>query len=261
MLNSRGVSEQLEVLYQEYKQLAEAMYEKIASTGRAATLLRELDLLTSFPENTLCYVKEGYLKLMKGNREIRMFSNGDFVPPIGYWSSEYRIVSDFKSDLIQFSYDSLLKKLGSNIALGSQWIALNEVDRRLTLCLCGEFAPEILDVEMVVKNFAKGEIILSEGKEATAIYEMISGKADVYIKDIQIGTIGNSELFGELGFLANNVHSATIIAKKNCFVRILEPHVFFHLIEHNSQFSITLLKNMAQRVDRLNAALVQNQSE
>ncbi|MBN2341373.1 MAG: cyclic nucleotide-binding domain-containing protein [Deltaproteobacteria bacterium] len=257
MLNSRGVSEELEILYQQYKELAVELYTVVASQGKPFVLLREKNLFDECGSDMICYVKEGYLKLLKENREIRMYSSGDFIPTNGEWSRKYRIVSDFKSDLIQFSSNTLWTVISGDPEMMPRWTQMCDMERRLLLYLCGEFAPEIIDFEMVVKNFSSGETILTEGEEATAVYEMITGKANVYIGDKLVGTIGNSELFGELGFLTHNARNATVIATQNCFVRILEPHIFHHLIDTNSQFATTLLKNMAKRISQLNEKLLE----
>ena len=265
MINSQGVSEQLEKMYEEFKEISVEVFGMISHMGTHAALLREDNLLAHFPEGTVCYVQEGYLKLMRNNREIRMFSGGDFIPPTGEWDDEYRIVSDFKSDLITFKDTQLLDFASQNAAFREKWAEMCARERQLHLCLCGEFAPEVVDFEMVVKNFSKGEVIINPDAPPEelngAIYEMISGKADVFINNIQVGTIGNNEMFGETEFLAPGAIKAKVVARKNCFVRILEPNVFNHLIETNSQFAVTLLRNLARRIDALNQTLLEQKSE
>ena len=260
MINSQGVSEQLEKLYEEYKQIAREVYVCISDFGTNASLLRDLNLLTEFPDGQLCYVKEGYLKMLRGNREIRMFSGGDFVVTTGNWPEEFKIVSDFKSDLVVFASSDLLKYAGENPDFRDKWAVLTEKERRLHLCLCGEFAPEVVDFEMVVKNFSKGDVIINPDEPNQAVYEMISGSADVFLNDLQVGTIGNNEMFGEIEYLSPGSVKAKVVARKNCFVRILEPELFTYMIENNSQFAVTLLRNLASRINALNDTLVSLES-
>ncbi|MBN2714521.1 MAG: cyclic nucleotide-binding domain-containing protein [Deltaproteobacteria bacterium] len=257
MINSQGVSEQLELMYEKFKQMSREVFALVSHMGTPAALLRDANLLTEFAPGTLCFVQEGYLKLLRGKREIRMYSGGDFVPPTGGWTDEYRIISDFKSDLITFSHTALLDYAGKDVAFREQWAELCAMERRLHLCLCGEFAPEVLDFEMVVKNFAKGEVIISPDEPNDSVYEMISGKAEVFINETLVGTIGNNEMFGETELLAPEAARAKIIASKNCFIRILEPRMFMHLIETNSQFAVTLLRNLARRIDALNHTVIE----
>lgn len=256
MLNSRGVSEPLEQLYKEYKLLVTRLYPLVASQGKSVMLLRDQNLLTEFHGRYTFYVKEGYLKLRKGAREIRMYSNGDFIPSVEKWSPQYAIGSDFKSDLIQFNTSDFLDLCKKNNDAWDIWQEMCEVENRLNLCLCGDFAPEVFDFEMVVKSFSQGDIIISGEDESAVVYEMISGKADVFVENVFVGTVTHGELFGELAFLTDNVTNIHVVAKKNCFVRILEPNIFHHLVETNQQFAAMLIKNMARKVNSLNEYIV-----
>ena len=251
MIHSQGVSEQLERIYAEYKIAAAEVYSRIAASGAQAVLLREVNLLAEFPEATLCFVKEGYLKLMRENREIRMFSSGDFIPPTGKWDDTYRIISDFRSDIVTFSMNDILRLLGDDENLRLCWAGMCELEHRLHLCLCGEYAPEMIDFEMVVRNFSKGDVIGYPEDTSDSVYEMISGKADVYLGNVHVGTIGANELFGDMAFLGAGEPKLKVVAAKNCFVRVLESRVFAHLMETNNQFSVTLARNLAARLSTL----------
>jgi CRP-like cAMP-binding protein len=255
MINSHGVSEQLESLYAAYKGVAAEVYPLIAESGTDAVLLRDVNLFDEFPPGTLCYVKEGYLKLMRGNREIRMFSSGDFIPPTGNWTDAYSIASDFRSDLVTFSMSHLLQRLGADDNLRDRWAVMCEHEHRLHLCLCGEYAPEMLEFEMVVRNFSKGDVIGYPDENSDSVYEMISGKANVFLNDVQVGTIGANEMFGDMSFLVPDGHRLKVVAAKNCFVRILEPRVFAHLLETNNQFAVTLARNLAVRLNTMYGAI------
>ncbi len=255
MINSQGVSEQLELIYDNYKRVAAEVYPHVAKSGTDEVLLRDANLLEAFPSGTLCYVKEGYLKLMRGNREIRMFSSGDFIPPTGNWDQAYRMTSDFRSDIVTFPMHRILQLLGSDEHLRFKWAAMCELEHRLHLCLCGEYAPEMIEFEMVVRNFSTGDIIGYPDETSGSVYEMISGKADVLLNGVPVGSIGANEMFGDMSFLVPNGHRLKVVAAKNCFVRVLEPRVFAHLLEYNSQFAITLARNLASRLDTMYAAI------
>ncbi|MBN2530045.1 MAG: cyclic nucleotide-binding domain-containing protein [Deltaproteobacteria bacterium] len=261
MINSRGVSEELEKQYGLCKAIAREVYDLVSHLGTPKVLLRDKNLLVELPSNTVSFVTEGYLKLVHDNREIRMFSNGDFIPVTGGWAEEYRISSDFKSELMIFPHLELVEYICKKEELGRKWAELCAMEQRLQLCLCGEFAPEIIDCEMVVKTYSKGDVIMNPNSTDGTVFEMISGKADVFVDDILVGTVGNNELFGELTLLVPDSTPEKVIARKNCFVRQLDSRAFTHLIESNSQFAVTLLKNLASKIEALHQLATHNHNQ
>jgi serine/threonine protein kinase len=63
------------------------------------------------------------------------------------------------------------------------------------------------------KEFAKGEVIVTEGEQETAFYIIARGGVDVVKNDKVVGVMKQGDCFGEIAFLTNQPRNATIVAR------------------------------------------------
>ena len=80
-------------------------------------------------------------------------------------------------------------------------------------------------------NFSKDDLIVKEGDYGIAVYEIITGKAGVYIEsgntEIMIATLTPGMIIGEMVFLAGNTspRSATVRAIEDCCLESWHPRM------------------------------------
>jgi CRP-like cAMP-binding protein len=110
----------------------------------------------------------------------------------------------------------------------------------------------------------KGEIIIREGENSDCAYIIESGAVEIYKSlpngDQQfVGALGQSDIFGELGWIDGLPRSATVKALDHCKVRRLTQESFITLAQHNTQALTPILKILVSRmrsllrlVDKLN---------
>lgn len=107
------------------------------------------------------------------------------------------------------------------------------------------------------KNFAKGEVIFSEGDLGDIMYIIVEGRVRLthtvslgIEKTLLILEAGN--LFGEMALMTTNARSASAVAEEDCQLLLFRQEPFFQVLNHHQQLGVTLLHNMMQLlVDRL----------
>jgi len=71
----------------------------------------------------------------------------------------------------------------------------------------------------IIKNFKAGDVVFREGDVSGDMYAVLHGKVDVTKQrqgvDQQVTTLGRGEVFGEMGLMTHEVRSATVTAKEN----------------------------------------------
>ena len=84
---------------------------------------------------------------------------------------------------------------------------------------------EMLEASLIKKYPTRG-IIIKEDQEADTFYVILSGKARVVKKDKidvkrDIMTLDSGDCFGEMAILLDETRAATIVAKKECTVFVI----------------------------------------
>ena len=116
-----------------------------------------------------------------------------------------------------------------------------------------------------VVQFAPGEVIVSQGDPADAVYIIVAGEADVSVRrdeggEIQINTMGPNTIFGETGVLAQGRRTATVRARDRVVTFKISADVFLDLVRQSPEISMQVMTVLAQRLERSSALLQQHQS-
>jgi CRP/FNR family cyclic AMP-dependent transcriptional regulator len=104
--------------------------------------------------------------------------------------------------------------------------------------------------------YEPGEIIIQQGDRADYVYNMSSGVAEVLVDDVNVGRIGDGEIFGAMATLTHADRSATVRAKTTCSVVKVPKEQFTELIKSNPATIHSLLIDMANSIVNLNEQLV-----
>ena len=105
------------------------------------------------------------------------------------------------------------------------------------------------------KKFQPGDIIVRQGEVADAFYLMSSGEAEVLRLsdngDEVIGTMGPGQFFGELGLLMGAARTATVRAKTEVEVFVLDQAEFSDLVSRSSGGAIDVNRALPGRLEEL----------
>lgn len=104
--------------------------------------------------------------------------------------------------------------------------------------------------------YEPGDIIIRQGDRADFVYNMSAGVAEVLVDDVNVGRIGEGEIFGAMAALTNVDRSATVRAKTTCSVVKVPREQFTELIKSNPATIHSLLIDMANSIVNLNEQLV-----
>jgi CRP-like cAMP-binding protein len=121
-------------------------------------------------------------------------------------------------------------------------------------------ALEILARDMVSKKFEKSQAICREGDKGVALYIIASGSVTVEKKLFQEGTesskvvarLASEEFFGEMAFLENKPHSATVLAQETTEIFSLTRDSLDAMIKKEPQAALqqvlTILTGLSDRL-------------
>ena len=108
-------------------------------------------------------------------------------------------------------------------------------------------------------TFDQGQRFFSQGDGADAAYVILQGKADVAIEtaqgELKVAELGQNALVGEMGILSDSPRSATIIAAAPTTALRIDKRVFLELLTQVPQMSIAVMRELASRLEKMNAQL------
>jgi len=101
-------------------------------------------------------------------------------------------------------------------------------------------------------NFAAGETIINQGDSADLVYTLIEGDADAVCDGIKVGEIHQNEIFGALAVFTRQPRIASVVARTDCTVMMVNKDDFVQLIFEQPQISVGLIEEMAAKINELN---------
>jgi CRP-like cAMP-binding protein len=108
-------------------------------------------------------------------------------------------------------------------------------------------------------NFAQGQKFFSQGDPADAAYVILQGKADVELDSgggtIKVAELGQNAIVGEMGILSDSPRSATIVAAAPTSALRIDKRVFLELLTQFPQMSVAVMRELASRLEKMNAQL------
>lgn len=111
----------------------------------------------------------------------------------------------------------------------------------------------------VIKAFKPDERIIEEGQKGTSAYVILSGTVEVFKKsgdkEVSLGTLGEGQVFGEMGLIEDHPRSATVKARSEIKVRIISREDFNELLRKKPSFLIPIMKNLFERLRQLGELL------
>jgi CRP-like cAMP-binding protein len=98
-------------------------------------------------------------------------------------------------------------------------------------------------------EFAPGDTVVSTGAPADSFYVILSGEAKA-IRKPAARTLGTGDYFGEMGLLAGDKRSATVVATDDLHVMQLPRSTFFELLGED-RIALKIMSELGERVRRL----------
>lgn len=256
MLTIQGTPKYLENMYAEFKSLSNELYKAIQHQGVKEKIKANIDLFTYLNEKeTIIFIREGYWKLCRHRKVIRLYSDSDFVISMNTFQKDWTMKCEFVSHITLFDRNTFIESLRGSSSFLEKWLILQDFENKINLSLCSVFVKEDIQPDFQFRGYSKDDLIIKQGDIAEDIFEMISGAAIAIKDNMEIGSIQEGDFFGEIGFLTGNPRNATVKAVSDCFVRTVKTEDFDNLIRCNPKLIIAISKGLANRVTQLDTRL------
>lgn len=97
-------------------------------------------------------------------------------------------------------------------------------------------------------GFAAGTVIFQENSEGGHMYVVIKGEVVVSLKGKQLAVAEAGEIVGEMALISADIRSATVTAKTDCTLAVIDQSSFESLIRHMPEFSKHVMNVLVERI-------------
>jgi len=117
----------------------------------------------------------------------------------------------------------------------------------------------------IIKTFNPEERIIEEGTRGTSAFIIVSGTVEVIKKsgdkEITVGTLGEGQVFGEMGLIEDRPRSATVKALSEIKVRFINREHFNELLRTKPSVLIPIMKNLFERLRQVSDMLAERAAD
>ena len=100
-----------------------------------------------------------------------------------------------------------------------------------------------------------GATVFEDGEPGDALYVILEGKVELRIAESALETLGPGDVFGEMALIDSSPRVASAVAKTLCKLVPVSGSRFLALVRQRPEFSLHLMKVMAERLRKMNRRL------
>jgi CRP-like cAMP-binding protein len=119
---------------------------------------------------------------------------------------------------------------------------------------------DLFRLETETIDLAPGEAVFREGDKGDLLYVVLDGTVDVSVGDVIVETAGRGAILGEMALIDDSLRSASVIAKTPCRLVGVDRKRFQFLVQQTPNFSLHVMKVLAQRLRRMDRFLFEKAS-
>lgn len=112
-----------------------------------------------------------------------------------------------------------------------------------------------------VKSFRPGEVVIEEGTKGTSAYIILSGAVEVIKRsgqrEVPVATLGEGQVFGEMGLIEDRPRSATVRSLTELKVRSIDRDHFNELLKTKPSVLIPIMKSLFERLRQVSDMLAE----
>lgn len=117
----------------------------------------------------------------------------------------------------------------------------------------------------VIKGFSAGDVIIEEGTKDTSAFIILTGTVEVIKRagkqQVKMATLGEGQVFGEMGLIEDRPRSATVRALSDIKVRVIDRERFNELLRTKPSVLIPILKSLFERLRQVSNMLAESATE
>ncbi|MDT8319531.1 MAG: cyclic nucleotide-binding domain-containing protein [Xanthomonadales bacterium] len=96
--------------------------------------------------------------------------------------------------------------------------------------------------------FPAGAVIFTEGEEGNHVYVVMQGELSISLKGKPLATVRPGELVGEMALINSETRSASVTAKTDCQLALIDPAVFQSMLRHVPEFALHVVNVLVERL-------------
>ena len=97
-------------------------------------------------------------------------------------------------------------------------------------------------------EFPAEAVILSEGMEGNCMYVVMEGEVFVSLYEKVLAVALPGEIVGEMALINSDIRSATVTAKTDCLLALIDQSSFESLIQHVPDFTQYVMNVLGDRL-------------
>jgi CRP-like cAMP-binding protein len=107
-------------------------------------------------------------------------------------------------------------------------------------------------------NFAAGQTVFKAGDPGDSMYIVTEGEVEILDGATSLEVVGPGSIFGELALIDDEPRSATVVAKTDCRLVLVDRRRFEFMVSETPFFALAVMKVLADRLRRTNARIRAN---
>jgi len=107
--------------------------------------------------------------------------------------------------------------------------------------------------------YEPGQELFHQGDDGDAAYIIIGGEADIIIETdsgpFTVATFKRNDIVGEIAILCDVPRTATVLVKDKLETLVISKELFYRLVLEFPQIAVEIMRELAQRLERMNTQL------
>jgi len=104
-------------------------------------------------------------------------------------------------------------------------------------------------------KFSAGTVIFEEGTEGLVMYVIVEGEVEISLRGKTLAMASAGEIVGEMALLKYATRSATVTAKTDCVLEVIDRERFEELVKDSPSFALYVMNVLADRIRLANESL------
>ena len=114
---------------------------------------------------------------------------------------------------------------------------------------------ELFRHETELQPLHAGQTLFNEGEKGELMYVLMSGTANIFVRDKLVETAEAGAMVGEMAMIDDVTRTATVIARTDCTLLPLDRRRFNFLVQQTPNFALHVMRVIADRLRRVDAIL------
>jgi len=248
------------LLRQQFKELTSELLELVAMSPASVDVnATPGGHFRGYDGGQIYVVRSGSLSVRYKDRTVYSLEEGDILLPdiAGVHDEEVAVYYGSEGGARLHCYPGLefMQRVFKDQAAVRAWTRLLVAYAGLMLRITAARSPEDTPATPGFEVYEPGDIIIRQGDRADYVFNMMSGVAEVLVGEVNVGRIGDGEIFGAMAALTHGDRSATVRARTTCNIVKVPKEQFTELIKSNPATIHSLLIDMANSIVNLNEQL------